>query len=318
MPSKPRTYVQAPSFSPLPFGLLSSLSSTFRNPSNSHWQFGVNYEPVCAQGGTTFGDCFAVSGTGLGAVGEPTAKAATTAISQRGATPFTVFAEVDCSAPGFFDRAEEIIGDAFTQSEQWQVERAFWTGLADGQSVVYPHLAANTAVVDDFGITLQIAATTVSGGVSTPLDIVEALGFLESELADCYDGVGVIHAPRVLLPSFAEATLITRENDHYVTPNGNIVVFGAGYPGTSPAGASSSGSVWMYATGAMFIYRSDVSVLPVHPTGGRGENSFSRANNTVKAIAERTYVIGWDCCLRAVNVTTGGIGAGLPSSIGAA
>lgn len=318
MPTKPRTYVSAPSFSPLPFGLLSSLSGAFRTASNSHWQFGVNYEPICAQGSTTFSRCFAVSGTGLGPVGSPPAKAPTTGIDQRGATPFTVFAEVDCSAPDFFDRAELIIGDTFTQSEQWQVENAFWTGVAGGQLTVFPHLAANSTVIDEFGITLQPTAIVVSGGTTTPLDIVEALGFLESELANCYDGVGVIHIPRLLLPAFAASTLLTRVGDQYITPNGNIAVFGSGYPGTSPAGVTTSGSVWMYATGAMFIYRSNVQVLPVQPQTGRGENSFSRANNTIKAIAERTYVIGWDCCLHAVNVSTGGIGAGLSGSFGAA
>lgn len=309
VPTKPRTYVDAPSFTPLPYGLLSTLRDSIRRPANSHWQFGVNYEPICAEGNTTFGDCFTVSGTGLGSVGEPPSKAATASIERRGATAFTVFSEVDCSAVGFWDRAEEIIGTTFTQSEQWQVEYALWTGLAGGQSVVFPHLAANAMIVDEFGITLQTAATPASG-VSTPLDIVEALAQLEAALADCYDGVGVIHAPRVLLPAMAEATLIVETPTGYRTVGGNIIVFGAGYRGTSPAGVLTSGQAWMYATGSMFIYQSPVQVLPVHPTPGRGENSYDRANNTVKAIAERTYAIGWDCCHIGVNVSTGGVTTG--------
>lgn len=310
MPTRPRTYVSAPSFTPLPFGLLSSLTPDIRNPDSSHWQFGVNYQPICAESATTYGDCFAVSGTGIAPVSEPPSKTATTDISSRGATSFTVYAEVDCSTPGFWDRAEEIIGNAITQSEQWQVENAFWTGLAAGQPVVYPHLAADTEIIDEYGVTLQTEATIVSGGLSSPLDVVEALGLLESELANCYDGIGIIHAPRVLLPAMANAFLIVRDGFRYRTASGNIIVFGAGYPGTSPSGGTGFGQAWMYATGSMFIYRSDVQVLPVRPETSRGSNSFDMSNNTLKAIAERTYVIGWDCCHLAVNVSTGGISTG--------
>lgn len=309
MPTKPRTYVAAPSFTPLPYGLLSTLEPDIRRPANNHWQFGVNYEPICAESNTTFGDCFAVSGNGLGIVGDAPRKIATATVARRGATPFTVFSEVDCSAVGFWDRAEEVVGNSFTQSEQWQVEYALWTGLADGQITVFPHLAANTVVVDEFGITLQTAASPASG-VSTPLDIVEGLAQLEAALSDCYDGVGVIHAPRTLIAPMADAHLIVETSNGYRTVGGNIIVFGAGYRGTSPAGILTPGQAWMYATGAMFIYQSRAQVLPVHPTRGRGENSYDRANNTVKAIVERTYVIGWDCCHIGVNVSTGGIATG--------
>lgn len=299
---KPRTYVDAPSFTPLPYGLLTTLSGSIRRPDNNHWQFGVNYEPVCAEGNTTFGDCFTVSGSGLAPVGEPASKSPTTSISKRGATAFTVFSEIDCSPVGFWDRATELIGNSFSQSEQWQVENAFWTGLAAGQPVVFPHLAADTAIVDEFGFTLQTAASPVSG-VSTPLDIVEGLGQLEKSLADCYDGVGVIHAPRDLIAPMADAFLIRLVDGHYVTVGGNIVVFGAGYRGTSPSGTSASGQSWMYATGSMFIYQSAVQVFPLR-------DSMDRTNNTLKAIAERTYVLGWDCCHLAVNISTGGVTTG--------
>lgn len=316
VPIKPRTFVDGPSFTPLPYGLLTTLASEIRSPDNSHWQFGVNYRTVCAQANTTFDDCFAVTGTGLGTPGEPPLKAATAEVDYRGATAFTVFAEVDCSPVGFWDDAPSVIGDVLTQSEQWQVENALWTGIAGGQLTVFPHLAADAAIVDNFGITLQTAATIVSGGLTVPLDVVEALGRLEYELANCYDGIGVIHAPRSLLAPLAEATLIVETENGYRTVGGNVIVFGAGYTGTSPTGTSESGAAWMYATGAMFIYRSPAQVIPIYPdrSSSRGTNSFDRAENTLRAIAERTYVIGWDCCHLAVNVTTGGVEAGAPAS----
>lgn len=314
MPGKPRAYVNPPSFTPLPFGLLTTLAGDVRRPTDDHWQFGVNYEPMCAESATTYGDCFAVSGTGLAPVGLPPSKTETASLGLRGATAFTVFAEVDCSAVGFWDRAVELVGNTLTQSEQWQVERALWTGVAGGQAVVFPHLAATTTVVDSLGVTLQTATTIVSGGLTTALDVVEALGILESELADCYDGVGVIHVPRVLMPAFAEAQLLVRVGDHYTTPAGNIIVFGAGYQGTAPDGTNTPGTAWMYATGALFIYQSAPQVIPVQPTTGGGTNSFNRSTNTLHAILERTYVIGWECCHLAVNVTTGGVTAGASGS----
>lgn len=310
MPTKPRVYVANPEFTPLPFGLLSSLKLFTRTPDDEHWRMGVNYEPICAQGGSTYDMCFAVSGTGAAPVSAPTAKTATTTIGRRGATSFTVYARVDCSAPGFWEQSNMVADRALTQSEQWQVENAFWTGLAGGQSVVFPHLAANAEIVDN-GIILQTSATIVSGGVTAALDPVEALGFLEAELANCYDGVGVIHAPRVLLPAMANADILIRENDYYRTSGGNIIVFGAGYTGSSPSGSTASGSVWMYATGAMFVYQSSSQILSVLPERGRGYNSFDPSSNSVGAISERTYVIGWDCCHLAVNVSTGGMEAGV-------
>jgi hypothetical protein len=61
----------------------------------------------------------------------------------------------------------------------------------------------------------------------------------------------------------------------------------------------------MYATGAVFYFRGDVMVNP------RAE-SLDRSVNTVKMIAERTYVLGWDCCHFAVQTSLGGIPTGTP------
>jgi hypothetical protein len=304
--SKPRTYVSAPAFTPLPFGLLSALSTSIRNPSDAHWQAGVNYEAVCALGGTTYDECFAVSGTGgNGAVGPPPSKASTTEITRRAATPFTVFLEIDCSAPGFWDRSDEMINAAFTQAEQWQVEYAFWTGFAANQPVVYPHLTADTQIVDDNGFLLQTAAAPVSG-ISGPLDIVEGLGALEAALADSYDGIGVIHAPRNLIAPMADAMLIVLDGSRYRTVGGNTVVFGAGYRGTSPAGTSAPGETWMYATGAPFIYRSPTYTF-------QGREGLDRNDNTLKRMVERNYLLAWDCGHAAVNISTGGIITGAPA-----
>lgn len=300
----PRMYVPGPTFTPLPYGLLSTLNTEIRTPGSPHWMNGVSYDTLCAQSNTTFDECIAVSGTGTAPVGAAPSKTQTASMGHRGATAFTIFSEVDCSPVGFWDNAEAAVGNSLTQSEQWQVENAFWTGLAANQPVVYPHLAAAATVFDDMGYQLQTAATIVTGAV---LDVVEGVGRLESVMADCYDGVPVLHMGRELIPAMATNMLLVREGPRYRTPGGSIVVFGAGYRGTSPSGVSTPGSSYVYATGAMFLYRSAPTVFPVR-------ESLDRSENTLKAIAERTYVLGWDCCHYAVNITTGGVVAGTANS----
>lgn len=306
-----RFYVEAPAtFTPLPYGLLQSLSTSIRTPTDPHWQMGVNYESICEGGNTTYDDCIVVTGSGLGQPVPPSPpKAASATIDKRGATPFTVFAEIDCSAPGFWDRAEESVAEAFAKSESRQVEYAFWTGRAGGQVDVFPHLQANAAIVDESSITLQTAATVISG--SAVFDIVEGLGRLERDLAECYGGQGVIHAPRSLAPVMAAYMLLIPDGNRYLTPNGNIVVFGTGYQGTGPSDASNAtplaNTAWMYATGQMFIYRSPITTMAPR-------ESINRAENSISMIAERTYVIGFECCHLAVQVSLGGVSSGAPGS----
>lgn len=297
-----RADVPAPAFTPRPFGLLSTLAAETRTPSSPHWQTGVTYDSVCALGATTYDECFAVSGSGSASAGPPPSKAATTNMEHRGATAFVVYTSVDCSPVGFWDDVDAIGARSLTQAEQFQVERAFWTGLAAGQPVVFPHLAENAAVVDEQGIVLQTAATVVVSG-STALDVVEGMGRLEAALGACYDGVGVIHVPLVLEPALANAGLLVREGQRYRTPAGNVVVLGAGYTGSSPAGVESSSSAWVYATGAMFAYRGPLQVV-------RPSDAFDRSANNVRTLAERAFLLGWECCHLAVNITVGGVVAG--------
>jgi hypothetical protein len=143
---------------------------------------------------------------------------------------------------------------------------------------------------------LQTAAVTGAGVV---LDPIEGLGILERQLADCYDGVGVIHLPVELLGALNTHNLIERHGAQLRTTAGNLVALGAGYPGTGPSGQTTSGALWVYATGAVFAYRSDIRSFPK-------DQSFDRDINTVKAVAERTYLLGWDCCHFGVPITTAG------------
>lgn len=290
----PRLTVDPPAFTPQPYGLMSVVSTVSAN--TPHWQNGITWQSRCMSpmGNATYDECIAVTGIG-DPPPEPSAKTENVELIDRGATPFTVYAKFECSTTSVAD-ANKIATDALARSETWQVERIFWTGIVDGKVIAFPHLAATTPLDDAQGIMIQSAAITVTG---SPVDIATGLGLLEAELADCYNGVGVIHVPIELLPTLDAHGLVKATNGILKTLNGNLVAVGAGYTGSSPAGvAPATGTTWMYATGALMMYRGDVRIAPLN-------DSINRANNTVKMIAERTYVLGWDCCHAAVLIDIG-------------
>lgn len=292
----PRPLVAPATVVPRQYGLLSAVQSRYEEP-DAHWRNGVTYQHTCGLGGVTFDD-YCVTG-----VGAP-AKFANVTTSTRGATPFVPMVELDCSAPGYTtDEHIQRAYGAFLNVEEWQVERAFWTGTtaATGGYIAYPHLAANAQVLDGSLVmttVLQTAATTVTG---VALDIAEALGRLEAAHGDCAQGKGVIHMTPVVAEIAASRGLLVARNDRLWTIKGNQVVIGDGYPGTAPDGTSTAGAHWMYATGQIFAYRSTLD--PVAPTF---KEMFDRATNTAKIIMERTYVLGFGCCHFAIPVYLGG------------
>lgn len=297
----PRQIVDGPAFTPLPYGLWDAVQKSA--PTGPHWQNGITWIDRCPTGDTLYEECIAVTGTGNG----PTAQASMASNvvqTNRGATSFAVYAEFDCSPVGLAD-AESIASTALAKVESWQVERAFWTGVAGktatggaAQTTVWPHLAANTAFSDPAGITLQPAATSVVTG--TGADVADSLGQLEGALADCYHGTGVIHVPPEVLPTLLAWDLVEDDgNGACYTPSGHRVVCGSGYTGSSPAGvAATAPNYWIYATGAVFGYRSEVPTY-------RTVEMFDRTENTYHLIAERVYTLGFECCLLATQVSVG-------------
>lgn len=276
-------------FTPLPYGLWDTVQTP--SPDSVHWQQGVTWIERCPTGDTTYDECLSVTGTG--APPEPPAKTPNVDQEFRGATPFTVVAEFQCTPVGLGD-AQAVAQDALARVEQHQLETAFWTGAAADQTVVFPHLAADGEVLDG-DIVLQSVATPVVTGA----DVAAALGALEQELADCYKGQGLIHVPRSALPTLTAWNLVREDGGRLMTPNGNRIVAGGGYPGTGPDGsAPADGTTWIYATGAAWGYRSNVYFTQVR-------DSLNRATNTLRMQAERSYLIGFECCLLAAHIVLG-------------
>src|SRR5574342_622894 len=299
----PRLLVDPPTYTDRPYPLWSTVQDRSALATDMHWRNGVTFEPVCGIAGTFYDDyCLETN---------PTNKAATNSTPKRGAQPFVVFAEVDCSPVGYTQEEQRArAAEALTRTEQNQVEAVFWTGAAGGDANIgYPHLAANTAVVEASGlvvITLQCAAATVTG--TTVLDITEARGRLEAAFTACSGAQGTIHVPYILAEQLFRANAVKPNGAQLLTQTGHLVALGAGYPGTGPDGSSIPNAAWIYMTGPIFAYRTAVEQFAFRET-------FDRSENTVRTIAERTYVLGFDCCcLFAVPVSVGGIVTGQPLS----
>jgi hypothetical protein len=272
-----RLYVEAPPFTSLPYGLMSV--AVPMETGDRHWRAGVEYQlDPCDAAGAVMDEC---------PEGTPISKAATAdGLEIVGNEPFTVYAWIDCATVGFNDaEAHRRTSAALTNGEARTVERVLWTGDAGG--TVNPHLAANAGVIDN-QVTLQTAATVVTGGA---VDIVEAMGNLEGALADCYGGVGIIHVPRKALAHLVAHNQVVRDGQRLRTMGGTWIAAGAGYPGTGPDGTEPSGSQeWFYATGQVAYRRGEVTFSSSYP------EAINRGTNSVVLVAERTYVIGWDCC----------------------
>lgn len=277
------------------FDLLST--ATQLDLPDARWKMGITWEPLCPESSGTYDPCTAVvdnAGAAEPALAPPE-KAATTDWQIRGATAFTAYSRIDCSPVGQWDQLSPTNQQALIRSEVRFVETAFWSGVAGGQTIVFPHLAADAEVSDGEDL-LQPAATVVE---ATPQTIAVGLGMLEDAMRDCYPGVATIHMPIRLAALAAEAHLIaSRSGVMYTTTIGSKVVIGD-YPGTAPDGSTSPGVTWLYATGEVFFTRDR------EPTGFRPVESFDRNVNTVEMLAERTYVIGWDCCLLAIPILNG-------------
>lgn len=264
---------------------------------DGHWRMGITWEPLCPESSGTYDPCTAVVDQAGAAVRAPAPpeKSATTEWQTRAATAFTAYSRIDCSPVGQWDQLSDSNQQALIRSEARFVETAFWSGAAAGQTVVFPHLAADS-VVEDGGDVLQPAATIVT---ETPQSIAVGIGMLEDAMRDCYPGVATIHMPIRLAALAAEAYLLTsRSGRMFTTSIGSKVVVGD-YPGTAPDGTTTEGVTWMYATGEVFFAREPT------PTRFSMVESLDRSVNTVEVTAERTYVIGWDCCLLAIPIDNG-------------
>lgn len=205
------------------------------------------------------------------------------------ADPFAVYASYNCppqtglSLEDYKARARANL-EAFFAKE---VEEELWTG---GAVTTNPRLAAPEA--DELSASAE--------------DSVDALACLEHYLAVCGSGGrGMIHATRRVVTLWAKDGLVRREGGLVLTVTDNIVVPGAGYPGTDPdsdAGdiTPTSGEDWAYATGMVQVRReADSSIVPATMA-----EAVNRQTNDAEFRAERAAVVTFDpCCHAGIPIT---------------
>lgn len=260
----PPVNVDAPARPPGRFGLF-SVANVVPAP-EARFQAGVEFDSLpCGPAEGVSGACVDVETVVLGALGSN--------IDTVRALPFAVYGWYNCSAFGHpITEAEARARAHLAAGEERAVERAIHAGDLDNQ----PSFA--TAV-----------DLTPTGGAS----MATGIGILEGFIGAEYGGVGVIHMPR---RAFSRAQgHVTREGQHLETKLGNYVVAGGGYDIAQDA-TLDAGNAVLHATAVPVIRRSDVFATP---------DADFRPNrrNDVVAVAQRVYVVGWECFTVRVTVS---------------
>jgi hypothetical protein len=116
-----------------------------------------------------------------------------------------------------------------------------------------------------------------------------ALAVAEHALAEAYPGTGIIHMSRQAATVLWENLVVS--GGRMQTLIGTPVVIGAGYDNAAGAPIATSK---LFATGPVILYRGDVDTR---------EQAIYMARNEVSYIAQRDYVLGWDCYAVQVDTT---------------
>ena len=141
-------------------------------------------------------------------------------------------------------------------------------------------------------LVLNERAVDISPTAGTAVTKLEALGLLEQYAADHYAGLPVIHGNRYAVSLFPLLNVDT-SNWTLHTSQGTPVANGGGYGSTGPGGViAAPGTAWMYVTGQVNIWRSDVAIA----------EGFDLAANRTETLAEAQYVPTVDGIVAAVLV----------------
>jgi hypothetical protein len=134
----------------------------------------------------------------------------------------------------------------------------------------------------EYGVESQLWGMLAAAVPPAPaVDPVTALASVEDQLGSGYMGRGIIHMSRGTAIRLSEK--LVRNGDRMETTTGTPVVVGAGYDGP-PA---------IFATGELAAWN-DTPVI---------YTAWNKAINDELVLAERTYVVGWDCFATGTLVT---------------
>lgn len=294
----PAIAVDGPPATPPPYGLRSAARQIFE--SDSRWQGGLefvpencytprNWDPVCN------------SSTGAPAGDFEDASDPPDAILVR---PFQLYVPVTCDAQSYIARdLQGVAQRALEAGTSKGMEQVFWSGIANSGNfslVGSTPNAQGNAFAGTPGI-LNASATTTPVGLSPD----RALATLSQFLGACGLGSrGMVQAPPFVVTLWAANGHLDKEGERLVTEGrGDIVVSGAGYPGTGPTGNPSatptSTAMWVYATGMVEYRLGDIGLV-----SDQIAQVLDRKQNVITWTAERMVAITNDgCCTAAVLVS---------------
>jgi len=254
---------------PVPYGLFNAAVGPLPLPRLEAAVGGIEYQPdTCGPARLWASECESV-----------TAKVFDEGLDTISADPFVVYASWLCGSIGYTE--EEIRRRLLTKinlKAQRAVEARLWQGSTG------------------LGLTGLLPAQAVSlgnAGCAT-----EAVQLLEQALADNAVAGGIIHARAGMGNWLGNEHLIERPRANLLTtPYGTPYSLGQGYAGTGPAGqATTSTTEWMYASGRVVVWASDVFIPPIREV-------LNRSTNQQYAIAEQQYLLAIECGVWAVQVT---------------
>ena len=193
----------------------------------------------------------------------------------------TLYLPITCTARSIHDQDTYVARAtiAMEANESAEIEDQFWSGTAQPLS---PHLT-------------DANATVLFGGA--PTDVFNGLAELEGAIA-ATGRAGMIHAPWPLVSVWSSNYQVYWNGSTLQTVLGTIVVAGAGYDGSGPAGEAvpSAGQSWAFATGLVELRRSDLFVIP----GTIAQAiTMSPNRNDITYRAERYALATWDRTLQA-------------------
>lgn len=194
--------------------------------------------------------------------------------------PFIVFATMQCGTAGFtFEENRALVMERLRGVEQSVVETVFSTSTF-GQS---PGLVAADGI-----ITVTGGGTALSA-VLSELERARYCGFTGNLTQ--YGPPGVLHAPIPVFNRLKFEHLIEFDGTKWRTPIGTVVSTGC-YANNDPAGvAPADGVFWIYITGQTTIWATSDSEVQVAPV----EGSLDRTTNQFLMMAEREYVVTYEC-----------------------
>lgn len=256
-----------PSF-PLRYGIFAAANGPFDLPVHGR-NGGLRYvTSICADG---FGYEIAC----IGSTASKTSSFVTGSTTVTG-TPFMVYATQTCGTVGFtFDEQRAMVVERLKSVEQAVVEEIF-SQSTFGQA---PGLITGDGIA------------TLAGAGDTIQDVV---GELERAMycgTVSYGPPAILHIPIPALEWMKREHLIEFDGTRWRTVMGTVVSAGC-YANQSPAGATpADGVFWLYITGQTTIWRTPDSQLQVAPV----EGSLNRTTNQMLMLAEREYVITYEC-----------------------